>query len=86
MVDEGKDKGKIHPRTGHEGPEGEYTYSCTLYFTLALDGLGGQRHALAALPAGKGSTTCCIGGWVGPRANLDGCGKSCPPHPPGFDP
>ena len=20
--------------------------------------------------------TCCIGGWVGPRAGLDGCGKS----------
>ena len=25
-----------------------------------------------------------IGGWVGPRAGLDGCGKSRPP--PGFDP
>jgi len=25
----------------------------------------------------------CIGGWVGPRAGLDGCGKSRPP--PGFD-
>jgi hypothetical protein len=25
-----------------------------------------------------------IGGWVGPRAGLDGCGKS--PLPPGFDP
>jgi len=28
--------------------------------------------------------THCIGGWVGPRAGLDGCGKAC--HPPGFDP
>jgi len=25
-----------------------------------------------------------IGGWVGPRAGLDGCGKSC--RPQGFDP
>jgi hypothetical protein len=25
----------------------------------------------------------CIGGWVGPRAVLEGCGKSRPP--PGFD-
>jgi len=25
-----------------------------------------------------------VGGQVGPRAGLDGCGKSCPP--PGFDP
>ena len=29
--------------------------------------------------------THCIGGWVGPRAGLDGCGKSRPP-PTGFDP
>ena len=29
--------------------------------------------------------TYCIGGWVCPRAGLDGCGKSRPP-PPGFDP
>jgi hypothetical protein len=29
--------------------------------------------------------THCTGGWVGPRAGLDGCGKSRPP-PPGFDP
>jgi len=27
--------------------------------------------------------TYCIGGWVGPRASLDGCGKSRPP--PVFD-
>jgi len=39
-------------------------------------GVGGQRHAPAALPH-------CIGGWVGPRAGLDGCGKSRPQ--PGFD-
>ena len=24
--------------------------------------------------------THCIGGWMGPRAGLDGCGKSRPPH------
>ena len=31
--------------------------------------------------------THCIGGWVGPRTGLDGCGKiSPPPPPPGFDP
>jgi len=28
--------------------------------------------------------THCTGGWVGPRADLDRCGKSRPP--PGFDP
>jgi hypothetical protein len=34
------DKGKVHPRTGHEGPEGEYRYTSTLSLTLVLDGGG----------------------------------------------
>ena len=43
-----------------------------------MGGVGGQLHALATLPPGK-----TPGGWVGPRAGLDGCRKS---HPPlGFD-
>jgi len=33
---EGKDK--VHPRTGHEGPEGVQMYSSTLPQTSALDG------------------------------------------------
>jgi hypothetical protein len=33
----GKGQGKVHPRTGHHGPEGE----------------GSQRHAPASLPPGK---------------------------------
>jgi hypothetical protein len=37
-MNEGKGKGKVLPRTGHEGPEGEYRYSSTLSLTLALDG------------------------------------------------
>ena len=49
----GKGKGKGHPRTGHEGPEVEQRYSSTVSLTSALDGVGGQRHAPAALPPGK---------------------------------
>jgi hypothetical protein len=30
-------------------------------------GVGGQRHALAALPPGKRPGMFCIGGWVGPK-------------------
>jgi hypothetical protein len=45
--------GNVHPRTGHEGSEREYRYSSTLSLTSALDGVGGQRHAPAALPPGK---------------------------------
>ena len=46
-------KGKGHPRTGHEGPEEEQMYSSTLPSTSALDGVGGLRHAPAALPPSK---------------------------------
>jgi hypothetical protein len=53
-------------------------YSSTLSLTSALVGVGGQRHAPAVLPPGKKPGTHCIGGWVGPRAGLDGCGKSRP--------
>jgi len=45
-----KGKGKVHPRTGHEGSEVELMYSSTLSLTSAPDGLGGQRHDPAALP------------------------------------
>ena len=46
-------KDKVHPRRGHEGSEGEQRYSSTLSLTSALDGVGVQRHAPAALPPGK---------------------------------
>jgi len=33
-------KGKAHPRTVHEGPEGEYIFSSTLSLSSAPDGDG----------------------------------------------
>ena len=45
---------------------------------------GWSTHAPAALPSGKRTGTQCIGGGVGPRAGLDGWGKSRPPL--GFNP
>jgi hypothetical protein len=47
-----KFRGKLHPITGQEGPEEEYTYSSNLILASALDGVGGQRHAPAALHKG----------------------------------
>ena len=47
LVRIGKGRAKVHPIARHEGPEG---YNCTLSLTSALDGVGGQRHAPAALP------------------------------------
>ena len=38
-------------------------------------GVGVQLHARADLPTGKRPDTHFIGGWVGPRARLDGCEK-----------
>ena len=43
-----------------------------------LDGVGGHRHAPAALPPGKETGILCIGGWVDPRAGMDRYGKSRP--------
>ena len=63
-----KKKGKFHPRIGDENPE------LTLSLTSALDGcstLGPDRFTLRRRPG-----THCTGGWVGPKAGLDGYGKS----------
>ena len=35
---------KVHPITGHEGPEGQWRYTCTLYLSSVLDGVGGKCH------------------------------------------
>jgi len=63
-------KGKFHPRTGHEGPDGEQKYSPTLSLSSALHGVGGKRHAPAALPPGK------TRGPLYRRLGFDGWGKS----------
>jgi hypothetical protein len=41
-------------------------------------GVGGERHAPAALPPGKKPGIHDTGGWVGLRASLDGYEKSRP--------
>jgi len=56
---------------------GSRGYSYTLSLTSALDGVGGQHYALPTLPLGRLSAHCA-GGWVGPWACLDGCGKFRP--------
>ena len=46
QVIKGKGKGKGHPITGHEGPEGEQMYNSTLPSTSALDGIGWSKTRL----------------------------------------
>ena len=48
-----KDRGKDHPTTAHEGPEGKKRYSSTPSSTSSLEWVGGQRHVPAALPPGN---------------------------------
>jgi len=58
-------------------------YSSTLPSTLALVGVG-VNATLRPLYPREGPGIHCIGSWMGPRADLDGCGKSRPQ--PGLDP
>jgi len=51
---------------------------------MALEKGEGQRHAPAALYPRERTGTHCTGGWLGPRAGLEMCGKSRPS--PEFDP
>jgi len=74
-----KMKGKGHPRTGLESPEGEYRYSSTLSLSWRLV-VGGWStpcpDCFTSLE--RDPSTHCTGGWVGLRPSLDGCRKSPP--------
>ena len=73
-------KSKFRPKRGQEGPNGSGGNNSTLSLTSALDGVGGQIHAPAALPQGQEAGTHCAGGWVGPSATLDGGQKISPAY------
>jgi len=58
---------KVHIRRGYEGLEGGVEVYLYSFFNLGAKWGGGWRP-----------DTHCIGGWVGPTAALDSCGKSRP--------
>ena len=62
-------------RTAHRGSRG---IALPFHYHGTRRGWGVQRHAPAALYSGERPGTRCTGGWVGPRAGLDRCGKSRP--------
>jgi hypothetical protein len=69
---------KVHPKNRPRRPRGG-GYSSTLSLTLALDRGGWSAPQPWPLyHQGKRSGTHCIGGWMGPRAGLNRCGKSRP--------
>jgi hypothetical protein len=70
-------KSKIHTRTGHKDKEGEYMYNSILSLTSALEGWVGNAKLQPFYPLERPGTHC-IGGWVGPSAGRDRCGKTCP--------
>jgi hypothetical protein len=70
----------FHPRTDHEGPAVEQRYSTTLSLTSALDGVGVQRHAPAALPSGK-TQYPLYGRLTGPQDRSGGVREISPPPP-----
>jgi len=72
-------KGKVHRITGHEGPQGEKSFSFTISLTSTLYGGWVVNATLRPLYPRERPGTHCVGGWVGPRARLDECGI-CLPH------
>jgi hypothetical protein len=72
VISSGKGKGKLYPRTGHEGPE-EYTYNSTLSLTSAP----------ADLPLGK--TQYPLYWRLGGPQGRSGRARKIS-SPPGFDP
>ena len=65
-----KGKGKVHPRTAHEGPEGEQMYSSTLPSTSVLDGGGCSTTRPGRFTPGKAP----VPGWA-PRSVWIGAGN-----------
>ena len=88
VTDTRKGKGQFAPITGHKAQEGGVKVQ--LYSFLNLGASGRWWWVVNATPRPlyprERPGTHCIGGWVGHRAGVDGCGKSCPPPPPGFNP
>ena len=60
----GKGKGKVHPRTGYEGPEGKQRYSSTLSLTSALDVDGLSRPRPGRFTTGKDKVPILQEAWV----------------------
>ena len=81
-----KSKGKGLPITGHEGPEGEQMYSCTLPSTSALDGGRWSAPRPGRFTLRKDPIPIVQeAGWA-PQGRSGRVRKISPPPQPGFDP
>jgi hypothetical protein len=77
-------KGKVHPRTGHEGSEGEYRYSSTLSLTSTLDGGGWSTPRPGRFTTGKETRYPLYRKLGTPQGRSERVWKISPP--PVFDP
>jgi hypothetical protein len=80
----GNGKGKVRPRTGHEGPEGEQRYGSTLSLASALDEGGWQTPRPGRLTPGKETRYSLRRRQGGPHSRSRRMRKISPP--PGSDP
>jgi hypothetical protein len=78
-----KGKGKFHPIQAIKALDGEKKYSSTHSLPRRQEGMGGQHHALAALPPGK--TRYPLYRRLGGRQGRSGRVRKISP-PLGFDP
>ena len=78
-------KGKAHPLTGHEGPEGKERYSSTLSLTSALDVGGWSTPRPGRFTTAKETRYPLYRRLGGPQERSGEVRKISPP-PPGFDP
>ena len=67
-----KVRGKIFPLQAQCGPEGGQWYSSTFRSPRHQKGVSGKQHVPAAFYPRERHGTHFTGGWVGPRADLDG--------------
>ena len=80
-------KGKVHRCPGTEALYRPYGYRGSRGIALFLHDQRGWGVSVTPRPLftpWERPGNHCTGGWVGPKAGLDKCGKSRPP--PGFDP
>ena len=77
-------KGKVYPRTDHEGPEGEWWYNSTLSLTSALDGGGLLKPSSGRFTSRKETRYPFYRRLGGPQTWSGQVQKISPPQ--GFDP
>ena len=74
-----RDLRQVHPRTGHEGPQGEQRYSSTLSLTSGLDGGGWLTPLPSCFTPGKDTQYLFYGSLVGPQGRSKLAHRISPP-------